>query len=80
MFEERSQHMIRERARRSSGGATDYSKGDRARAGDADAYRAGYDKAFGNRCEQHPKYMVLKPPTADCFVCRRLWREKQLGL
>ncbi len=79
-LEERSHHMQAERERMSSGGATGYSKGDRARQSDPEKFRAGYDKVFGKGCKQHPSYKVLKPPTADCFVCRRLWREKELGI
>lgn len=79
-LEERSKAMMKERLRRRDGGATDYSKGDRARAVDMEAYSKGYDKAFGKGCKQHPSYKVLRPPTADCYTCRRLWREKELGL
>lgn len=71
--------MKKERQRISSGGSTSSGKGDRARTVDQDAYHRGYAEAFG-RCTDHPKYKVLRKPKADCVVCRRLWREKELGL
>jgi hypothetical protein len=52
-------------------------KGDRQRVTDIDKYRGNYAKAFGY-CAVHPTYKALRPPTADCVVCRRLWRERKL--
>ena len=72
--------MKKERLRRRTKGSTSSGKGDRARAVDQEAYRRGYEEAFGKGCKQHPAYKVLKPPAADCYVCRRLWREKELGI
>jgi hypothetical protein len=59
-------------------GKWDGGKGDRQRRVDIDKYRKGFDAAF-NRCSDHPTYKVLRPPTADCIVCRRLWRERSLN-
>jgi len=31
-----------------------------------------------NRCPRHPRYKVLRKPTADCSLCRLLWGLKEL--
>ncbi len=59
-------------------GKWDGGKGDRQRPVDIDKYRKNYDATFG-RCPEHPTYKILQPPTADCIVCRRLWRERKLN-
>jgi len=28
------------------------------------------------KCKKHPKYKVMRKPTADCKVCREMWRIK----
>jgi len=30
-----------------------------------------------SKCKKHPKYKVLRKPTADCEQCRTMWKEKQ---
>ncbi len=59
-------------------GKWDGGKGDRQRPSDINKYRTGYAAAFST-CPDHPDYKVLRKPTADCIVCRRLWRERQLN-
>jgi hypothetical protein len=56
--------------------STGAGKGDWLRPVDHERYAANYDAAFG-KCKDHPDYKVIRPPTADCIVCRRLWREKR---
>lgn len=58
-------------------GAWSGGKGDRPRPVDDDRYRENFDRAFG-KCSEHPNYKAKRKPTADCMVCRRLWREAQL--
>lgn len=52
-------------------------KGDGRRRLDESKFRENYDKVFGH-CNDHLDYKAEAPPTADCIVCRRLWREAQL--
>ncbi len=59
-------------------GKWDGGKGDRQRPVDIDKFRKGFDAAF-SECPYHPLYNVLHKPIADCIVCRRLWRERQLN-
>lgn len=54
------------------------SKGDWYRPVDRSAYDANYAATF-NKCSDHPTYEAKREPTADCIVCRRLWREAQLN-
>lgn len=51
-------------------------KGDTYRPMDRVKYDRNYSKIF-SKCPIHPKYNRQQPPTSDCLVCRRLWREMQ---
>jgi hypothetical protein len=35
-------------------------------------------EGISTRCKKHPKYQAKRKPTADCNVCRWLW--KHLGV
>lgn len=59
------------------GGKWDGGKGDHQRPVNIGRFGDNYDAAFGT-CKDHPTYKALRPPTADCIVCRRLWRERKL--
>ena len=54
------------------------SKGSHRRPGNDDQYRKNYAFTF-TKCDEHPNYKAEHPPTADCIVCRRLWREAELA-
>jgi hypothetical protein len=28
-------------------------------------------------CKKHPKYKAIRKPTADCEMCRKIYKEKQ---
>ena len=30
------------------------------------------------KCSKHPKYKVMRKPTADCEVCRVMWELSQI--
>lgn len=52
-------------------------KGDKPRPVDKKQFNDNFDRAFSS-CSAHPDFPGTMPPTADCIVCRRMFREWQL--